>query len=102
MISLEVGNDFSCLGQCYRYITQVLILVSDGRQSEDPGYYPLATAVKPLQAQRVRIVSVGFGDSVGVENLKEITGSKDRILLDQEINDIDRLQMELVSKACEI
>ena len=50
----------------------------------------------------MRIVSVGFGDSVGVENLKEITGSKDRILLDQEINDIDRLQMELVSKACEV
>ena len=50
----------------------------------------------------MRIVGVGFGDSVHVENLKEITGSKDRILLDQEINDIDRLQMELVSKACEI
>lgn len=83
-------------------VPRVLILVSDGRQSEDPGYYPLATAVKPLQAQRVRIVGVGFGDSVDVENLKEITGSKDRILLDQEINDIDRLQMELVSKACEI
>ena len=50
----------------------------------------------------MRIVGVGFGDSVDVDNLKEITGSKDRILLDQEINDIDRLQMELVSKACEI
>ena len=49
----------------------------------------------------MRIVGVGFGDSVDVDNLKEITGSKDRILLDEEIDDLDRLQMELVSKACE-
>ena len=79
---------------------QVLILVSDGRQSKDPGYYPLATAIKPLQAQRVKVLAVGFGDNVNTRDLKVITGSNDRILSEQETGNIDRLQRELVSKAC--
>ena len=79
---------------------QVLILVSDGRQSKDPGYYPLPTAIKPLQAQRVKILAVGFGDNVNTSDLKVITGSNDHILSEQETGNIDRLQRELVSKAC--
>lgn len=79
-----------------------MVLVSDGRQSKDPGYYPLATAVKPLQAQRVKVIAVGFGENVNSKDLKIVTGSSDHILSEQETDNIERLQRELVSKACEV
>lgn len=74
--------------------------MSDGRQSKDPGHVPLSRAVKPLQGQRVKVIAVGFGDNVHTKDLEIVTGSIDNILSEKEFDDIDRLQKELVSKAC--
>ena len=74
--------------------------MSDGRQSKDPDSRPLKIAVKPLTGQRVKMIAVGFGDNVHTEDLTTLTGSADNILAEKVIGNIDRLQRELVSKAC--
>lgn len=79
-----------------------MVLVSDGRQSKDPGYHPLSRAVKPLQGQRVKVLAVAFGDNVNTEDLKTVTGTTDNILAEKAFNDLDRLQRDLVAKACKI
>ena len=80
----------------------MLILITDGRQSIDPGYTPLGLAVKPLQAQRVKILAVGIGKSIDKKELTSLTGNADDVLTVETFEEIDRLQRQLVSKTCQV
>ena len=76
--------------------------MSDGRQSKDPDSLSLVSAVKPLRGQRVKVLAVGFGENVNTQDLTIVTGSADNILSEKAVDDVDKLQRELVSKACKI
>lgn len=83
-------------------VPQVMVLVSDGRQSKDPGYTPLIRAVKPLQDQGVKILAIGFGDRVNRKDLEILTGSVNNIFAAKDNRDINKLQEEVASKVCKI
>lgn len=81
--------------------SQVLILITDGRQSRDPGYIPLEEAIKPLRTENVTILAVGIGRSIDERELRLLTGSTESVLLVQSFEALSGLVRQLVSKSCQ-
>lgn len=50
----------------------MLVVLTDGRQTQDPDAVPLDAASKPLKDMGVKIYSVGVGHSIDLQELRQI------------------------------
>lgn len=82
-------------------VLQVMILITDGRQSRDPGYLSLNEAIKPLRAQNITILAVGIGGSVDERELRVLTGNTENVFLVQSFGELPSLERRLVSRSCQ-
>jgi len=73
-------------------VPQVLLLITDGRQSNDPGAIELVDAVPPLRDQSIKVIVVGIGDDVDKDELRSIVQNPvDDLFLVESFEDLTRL-----------
>lgn len=73
-------------------VPQVLLLITDGRQSNDPGSIDLVDAVRPLRDQSIKVIVVGIGDDVDKDELRSIVQNPlDDLFLVESFEDLARL-----------
>jgi hypothetical protein len=54
-------------------VRKVLVVLTDGRQTQDPDAVPLDVASKPLKDMGVKIYAVGVGHKIDLQELRQIT-----------------------------
>ena len=76
-------------------VPKVLVVVTDGKSS---GREPLSEAVKGLRKKGVLIYSVGIGDRIKMEELREISRTDRDIYTPKDFNTIGLIAPELVER----
>ena len=82
-------------------VPKIAFLLTDGEQTPSPGAMPLDRAARFLKNEGVRLVTIGIGKNVKVEELKSIASSdKDVVLADTFDGLLDEVE-PLFKSACE-
>lgn len=80
---------------------KVMIILTDGRQSQDPDTVPLQDAVRPLKQLGVRIYAVAIGDEVDLPDLLPVTDSKD-VFTVSDFDDLANMANDIALKTCRV
>ncbi|XP_032218274.2 uncharacterized protein LOC116601510 isoform X2 [Nematostella vectensis] len=83
------------------YVPKVLVLLSDGRQSRDPGYTPLDQAIKPLIRENIAIRAVGIGKEIDERALQTLVSNRnDYIFRVGSFDALSKLHRSLSQSIC--
>lgn len=81
---------------------KVMIILTDGRQSQDYDNVPLTVAVRPLRELGVRIFAVAIGDEVDLSELNQMTDSKDDVIPVSDFDDLANMANDVALKSCRV
>jgi secreted protein with Ig-like and vWFA domain len=76
-------------------VPKVLVLVTDGKST---GTQPLSESVKELRKKGVIIYSVGVGDNINVQELKDISRTERDIFVSKDFSSIGLIASPLVER----
>ena len=79
---------------------KVMIILTDGRQSQDYDTVPLAVAVRPLRQLGVKIYAVAIGDEVDLSELNQMTDNKDDVIPVSGFDDLANMANDIALKSC--
>ena len=85
-----------------KIIFQVLILITDGRQSKDPGYTPVNQAIIPLRIKGIETLTVGIGKDIDLEELKLITADNKNVFIVGAFDELEGIVRGLVTRSCSL
>jgi len=79
----------------------VVVFLTDGQQSKDPGYIPIEEAVKTLTDQGVKMIVVGIGQNTDTRELYTLAGGQGRDVTQlASFDDLDKLQTSFAQTIC--
>lgn len=81
-------------------VKKVALLLTDGKQTNDPGT-DLEEASKPLHDAKVVTIAVGIGDSVDETELKKIAKSENDVVITKNYTDLQNKLLSIISIACD-
>lgn len=81
-------------------VKKVALLLTDGKQTNDPGT-DLEEASKPLHDAKVVTIAVGIGDSVEKTELKKIAKSENDVVITKNYTDLQNKLLSIISIACD-
>lgn len=81
-------------------VKKVALLLTDGKQTNDPGT-DLEEASKPLHDAKVVTIAVGIGNSVEETELKKIAKSKNDVVITKNYTDLQNKLLSIISIACD-
>lgn len=81
---------------------KAMIILTDGKQSQDPDTVPLQDAVRPLKKLGVRIYAIAIGDDVDLNELYEVTESKEDVFTVSDFDDLANMANDIALKSCRI
>ena len=81
-------------------VKKVALLLTDGKQTNDPGT-DLEEASKPLHDAKVVTIAVGIGDSVEETELKKIAKSENDVVITKNYTDLQNKLLSIISIACD-
>lgn len=72
--ALQLANTdlFSIRGRARFDVPHIMVILTDGVQTPDPGAIPLYEAVRPLQQKGVVVLAVGVGSRVDLDELRQM------------------------------
>lgn len=81
-------------------VPKVLIALTDGAQTPDPGSLPLDEASQLLRDQGVKVYALGVGHQVNVTQLRSMVESNSDVFLVDSFVDLLRKSQSIAEKAC--
>ena len=79
---------------------KVLLILTDGKQTQDPDALTLDVAVLPLRALGVRVFAVGIGPLVEVNELLRMVESRENLFIVRDFDDLLLRTREIAKKTC--
>ncbi|CAH3124523.1 unnamed protein product [Pocillopora meandrina] len=96
-LKLAAEKVFTAEGGARPNVTKVMVILTDGQQTETNDSTPLDEAVRPLLDMNVTIFAVGVGSAIDITELLELVGYKDENLFRAE--NFDQLARDSVKVA---
>ena len=81
---------------------KIMIILTDGRQSQDFDTVPLKEAVLPLRQLGVRIFAVAIGNEVDLKELYNVTERNEDVFPVSDFADLANMANDIALKACRI
>lgn len=81
---------------------KIMIILTDGRQSQDPDTVPLQGAVLPLRQLGVRIYTVAIGDEVDLKELYQVTERNEDVFPVSDFDDLANMANDIALNTCRI
>lgn len=81
---------------------KIMIILTDGRQSQDPDTVALQDAVLPLKQLGVKIYAVAIGSEVDLNELHQMTDSKEEVFPVSDFDDLANMANDIALKSCRV
>ena len=81
---------------------KIMVVLTDGRQSQDPDTVPLQEAVLPLRQLGVRIYTVAIGDEVDLKELYQVTERNEDVFPVSDFDDLANMANDIALKTCRV
>lgn len=81
---------------------KIMIILTDGRQSQDPDTVPLTDAVLPLRQVGVRIYTVAIGDEVDLKELYQVTERNEDVFPVSDFDDLANMANDIALNTCRV
>ncbi|XP_048579525.1 collagen alpha-3(VI) chain isoform X4 [Nematostella vectensis] len=100
-IDLALGVASSSLfGDRRPGVPQILILITDGVQSKDPGYIPVSQAMHPIREAGISSLAVGIGKSIDFAELNQIAADANHVFIVGAFDELQGIVQGLVTRSC--
>ena len=100
-LDLAVSSLFTPEGGARPNVAKVMIILTDGRQTNMSGSKSLDVAVRPLQKINVTIVAVGVGYAIDINELLHLVGDNaENLFRARNFNALARDSLRLASRIC--
>lgn len=76
------------------------MLITDGRQSKDPGYIPVNQSMIPIRNKGIKTLTVGIGKDIDLAELKLITGDNKNVFIVGAFSELEGIVRGLVARSC--
>lgn len=101
-LKLASSQLFTASGGARSGQRKVMIILTDGRQSQDPDTVPLQEAVRPLRQLGVRIYTVAIGDEVDLKELYQVTERNEDVFPVSDFADLANMANDIALKTCRV
>ena len=81
---------------------KIMIVLTDGRQSQDPDTVPLKDAVLPLRQLGVRIYAVAIGDEVDLKELHQVSERNEDVFPVSDFDDLANMANDIALNTCRV
>ncbi|XP_078377620.1 SCO-spondin-like [Oculina patagonica] len=81
---------------------KIMIILTDGRQSQDPDTVALKVAVLPLKQLGVRVYTVAIGDEVDLKELHQVTERNEDVFPVSDFADLANMANDIALKTCRV
>ena len=81
---------------------KTMVILTDGRQSQDPGSVRLKDAVRPLKQQGVRIYVVAVSSELDLKELYELTEKEEDVFTVIDFDDLAKMANDTAQKICHV
>lgn len=100
-LQLAAENVFTAEGGARPNVTKVMVILTDGQQTETNDSTPLDEAVRPLLDMNVTIFAVGVGSAIDITELLELVGYRDENLFRAEnFDQLARDSVKVATQTC--
>ena len=82
-------------------VPKLIFVLTDGEQTKTGSYTPLNRASSRLKKEGVRIIAIGIGKNVNMDELKQITSSEKDIIVAKTFDDLSQFLSPLLKTACD-
>ena len=101
-LKLASSQLFTANGGIRSAKSKAMIILTDGRQSQDPDTVPLIEAVRPLKQLGVRIYAVAISSELDMKELYELTERKADVFIVSGFDDLANMANDIALKTCRI
>lgn len=81
---------------------KVMIILTDGRQSQDPDTVPLQDAARSLQQLGVKIYAVAIGDEVDLKELHDMTDNREDVFPVNDFDNLANMANDIALQSCRV
>ena len=82
-------------------VAKILIVLTDGKQTDDPDAVHLRSASQPLRNQGVRILAIGVGYRYRMEEIRAMVESPSHAFTTESFSALLKLSQTIANRACE-
>ena len=101
-IDLALSRTFYLFRQNTRFLApKIVFVLTDGEQTKTGRYIPLDRASGRLKRLGVRILAIGIGKNVKIDELKQIASSEKDVIVTKTFDDLTDIVDPLLTSACE-
>ena len=79
---------------------QIAIVITDGKQTRRGIFTELSVASRGLRSKKVQVFSLGIGKNVDLQELANITGSKDKVFYADSFTTLTPVAQTIVQNSC--
>ena len=101
-LALAATQVFSTSGGTRSGKRKIMVILTDGRQSQDPDTIPLQEAVSPLRKLGVRVYTVAIGDEVDLNELYQVTEGKEDVFPVSDFANLANMATDIALKTCKV
>ena len=83
-------------------LPKVAVILTDGRQTPDPGAVPLSQAIVPLRQLGVKVLVVGVGVEVNRDELKLLVEKEEDLYMAANFDELLQRAKEIAKKTCDV
>ena len=80
---------------------QVLVVITDGKQTTSKAYTKLSVASKGVKDKDVAVYAVGVGKGADKAELREIASSQENVFVSASFEELKTLAVEIRKRLCE-
>lgn len=88
-------------GARFHELPQIMVILTDGRQTPDPDAIPLYEAVRPLQQKGVVVLAVGVGSRIDLNELRQLVQKDSDVFSASNFDDLLQKAYEISEKTCQ-
>ena len=82
-------------------LEQVLIVITDGKQTTTKAYTELSVASQGVKNKGVAVYAVGVGKGADAAELREIASSRENVYISESFKELQALAVEIRKKLCD-
>ena len=83
------------------YLVQVLIVITDGKQTTSNRFTELSVASQGVKNKGVAVYAVGVGKGADAEELREIASSQENVFISASFKELQPVALEIRKKLCD-
>ena len=88
------------LVELLKFFPQILIVLTDGRQTQDPDSVPLLRASQPLRDQGVKTYAIGVGHDIDKDELRALVDEPSDVFYVGSFGELIRQSQTIAEEAC--